>query len=275
MAEDHAQHVVEVVGDASRQPADRFHLLGLDELSLQLLALRCGPPTLGDVHVGAQHAQRSPTSVALHDPPGRLDPAPFPGGRPLAELDPVLGNFPGEVPEVLGHHGLAIVGMHPLEPGIGRLPERRRIVAHHCRVAGAYVRFTRLDVVVEDPLVRRFEGPPQPLLTLSQCRVGLLAARLADPSVGGKPALGNHRHTGENAVGQSDCAEYEDQSGNGRERPHEGEDTQQDGHHTAHDEDPPVPRPECEHPASICSFARRVAIHGRPLIDLRAAVPTA
>ena len=33
------QHVVEVVSDAAGQPADRFHLVGLAELILQLLAL--------------------------------------------------------------------------------------------------------------------------------------------------------------------------------------------------------------------------------------------
>ena len=35
MAEDDAQHVVEVVGHAARQPTDRFHLLGLLELGFQ------------------------------------------------------------------------------------------------------------------------------------------------------------------------------------------------------------------------------------------------
>ena len=35
MPEDHAEHVVEVVGDAARQPADGFHLPGLLKLGLQ------------------------------------------------------------------------------------------------------------------------------------------------------------------------------------------------------------------------------------------------
>ena len=38
-AEDHGQQVVEVVGDAAGQPADRLHLLGLAQLLLQLQAL--------------------------------------------------------------------------------------------------------------------------------------------------------------------------------------------------------------------------------------------
>ncbi len=49
VAEDHRQHVVEVVGHAAGQPAHRFHLLGLAQLRLQLLPLRLGPLALGDV----------------------------------------------------------------------------------------------------------------------------------------------------------------------------------------------------------------------------------
>jgi hypothetical protein len=39
-ASDHGQQVVEVVGDAARELADRLHLLGLGELGLGLLQLR-------------------------------------------------------------------------------------------------------------------------------------------------------------------------------------------------------------------------------------------
>ena len=35
----HRQHVVEVVGDAAREPADRLHLLGVEQLLLEELAL--------------------------------------------------------------------------------------------------------------------------------------------------------------------------------------------------------------------------------------------
>ena len=43
------QHVVEVVGDATRQPPDRFDLLGLEELRLKPLTLVIGLSFLGDV----------------------------------------------------------------------------------------------------------------------------------------------------------------------------------------------------------------------------------
>ena len=37
-AHDHAQHVIEIVGDAAGELAERFHLLRLPELALDLLA---------------------------------------------------------------------------------------------------------------------------------------------------------------------------------------------------------------------------------------------
>ena len=49
MAKDHAQHVVEVVGDPSGQTAYGFHLLGLGQLALQLPPLLFGPLPIGDV----------------------------------------------------------------------------------------------------------------------------------------------------------------------------------------------------------------------------------
>ena len=52
VADDHREHVVEVVGEAAGELADGFHLLGLGEGGL-------GAPLLGDVHgvhIAAQHA---------------------------------------------------------------------------------------------------------------------------------------------------------------------------------------------------------------------------
>ena len=40
IALDDGEKVVEVVGDTARQPADRFHLLGLQEPLFQVAALR-------------------------------------------------------------------------------------------------------------------------------------------------------------------------------------------------------------------------------------------
>ncbi len=55
--------VVEVVRDAARQSADRLHLLRLRQLGLEVLALRIGVLPRGDVHVRAQHSQRSAALV--------------------------------------------------------------------------------------------------------------------------------------------------------------------------------------------------------------------
>ena len=49
VAQNHAQHVVEVVGDPSGQTAYGFHLLGLSQLALQLPPLLFGPLPIGDV----------------------------------------------------------------------------------------------------------------------------------------------------------------------------------------------------------------------------------
>ena len=59
MPEDHPQHVVEIVGHAARQPAHRFHLLGLQQLRLEriLFFLRpLAPLALGDVLKGHHRA---------------------------------------------------------------------------------------------------------------------------------------------------------------------------------------------------------------------------
>ena len=60
VAEDRAQQIVEVVGDAAGQPAHRFHLLGLAELLLRLperflgrAHQLLGRPALGHVALGA------------------------------------------------------------------------------------------------------------------------------------------------------------------------------------------------------------------------------
>ena len=51
MAEDHAQHVVEIVGDPARQTSHGFHLLGLVQPLLQLLLLQFGLLAFGNVCV--------------------------------------------------------------------------------------------------------------------------------------------------------------------------------------------------------------------------------
>ena len=57
VAEDHAQHVVEVMGHAAGQPPDRFHLLGLEQLRLQFLPLLLGPLAFGNIAGDPQDAR--------------------------------------------------------------------------------------------------------------------------------------------------------------------------------------------------------------------------
>ena len=56
VAGDRRQRIVEIVGDAARQPPNRFHLLRLPELILE-------HPPLGEVLHGADHSQRPPLRV--------------------------------------------------------------------------------------------------------------------------------------------------------------------------------------------------------------------
>ncbi len=49
MSDDHAEHVVEIMGHAAGQPAHGFHFLGLDQLTFQLFSLCFGPVSLRDV----------------------------------------------------------------------------------------------------------------------------------------------------------------------------------------------------------------------------------
>jgi hypothetical protein len=54
IALDGGEHVVEVVGDATGQPADRLHLLRLGELGLEAGLLRGRPSALRDVDAHAE-----------------------------------------------------------------------------------------------------------------------------------------------------------------------------------------------------------------------------
>ena len=58
-AEDHGEDVVEVMGHAAGEATHRVHLLGLEELALEVLAL-------GDVDDRANHAARDASFVAGH-----------------------------------------------------------------------------------------------------------------------------------------------------------------------------------------------------------------
>src|SRR6185369_12092569 len=49
VAIDHGEQIVEVVGDATGEPADGFHLLGLAELVITLAKDRLGAAAFGDV----------------------------------------------------------------------------------------------------------------------------------------------------------------------------------------------------------------------------------
>ena len=63
VAEDRAQQIVEVVGDAAGQPAHRFHLLRLAELLLRLPERFLGADPPAHVHIHGHEAYRAPGRV--------------------------------------------------------------------------------------------------------------------------------------------------------------------------------------------------------------------
>ena len=60
-----AEHVVEVVRDPARQAAEALHLLGLEELQADAIAIRFGLFERADVLAEHRHAQG--LAVVLHD----------------------------------------------------------------------------------------------------------------------------------------------------------------------------------------------------------------
>jgi hypothetical protein len=161
-------------------PTDSI-LLGVEQLRRQSRTLLLGLLALRDVGVGAEHPQRPPRFVVLHDLPEREDPLPIAGLRPLAELDPVLGCLPGDVRAVRPGDGLAVVRVQAFDPPRVRLLELLRGVAEHPGVLRGDDGFAGLDIEVVEALLRRREGEPQPFLALPQGPLGPLS--LGDPAL--------------------------------------------------------------------------------------------
>src|SRR5262249_34395299 len=87
-ADDH-QQIVEVVGNAARQLAERFHLLRLRQLLLRALERCLGLPSLGDVARDVHEAGKGARLVA-----DRLDHGARPEWAPVAPHAPALdGTF--------------------------------------------------------------------------------------------------------------------------------------------------------------------------------------
>ena len=110
---DRRQEVVEVVGDPSGQATHRLHLLGLEELLLELLAL-------GHVQEEAEDLpaplRRGHQGLLVLDPPVlpvRMPETIVPGGAPLL-LQPLHG----------GVQHLPVLGVDPIQPQLGSVDER-------------------------------------------------------------------------------------------------------------------------------------------------------
>src|SRR5207253_2915546 len=110
IAHDDGEQVVEVVGDAARELADGFHLLGLAVLFFELLAFGdIGPRTYGFERFTGGVAQQA-------------DLAADPAKAAISVLKTILMGGESFVDEILmrrGDDGWDIVGMNVLHPSVG------------------------------------------------------------------------------------------------------------------------------------------------------------
>ena len=118
MADDDAQHVVEIMGDAAGQPAHGFHLLRLDQLHLQFL------PFLFRPFAGADLVEQDRDLARCH----------------LEGMDlESPGNTAVGIADMLGLPGFAISGRPAITLGDVRVAQLREgILADHADIVGCY-----------------------------------------------------------------------------------------------------------------------------------------
>ena len=177
VAEDGRQQVVEVVGDAAGEAADALHLLGLQELRFEPLAL-------GDVLHHAEHADRLAAIVGVGLPlrghPPRLVVRRVRVGDGVVadhpELDVERQALGDGVPHRVVEAG-AVLGMDQLEEDL----EAQRLAAlHHVEDAGGVAGPAHgvvLQVQVPGADLAAVERHAEALLAVAQGLLGLLARR--------------------------------------------------------------------------------------------------
>ena len=153
------------------------HWERLEELLEEVGALfgdPLGRSQLGDVGMGADHAQRAPLGVDLDQLAAREDAAVVAALRAQAHLDRVaLAFFSPALDGAL--HGAAVIGVDELLKGGVALRELIRFVAEHRVVAGAVNLPAALDVPVQEAVVGRFQGEREALFALGERPLGLFA----------------------------------------------------------------------------------------------------
>ena len=159
-AGDHRQDVVEVVGDAAGQLADRFHLLGLAELGFRGLLFR-----------------QVPADEEM--PPHRLRPVSHPGQRHrVPVLVEVAGLEIAHLPAAPRQphfvaRAVEIVGMDEFDRGV---PDHfRGLIAQDGHRAGADLDEGSLGVGYQDQVLRGLEDAPPLLDLLAQRPLGAFA----------------------------------------------------------------------------------------------------
>ena len=170
MADDHTQHVVEVVRHSSRQPADGFHFLRLEQLSLELRLFRFRPLALRNV----PKIPYSTELVAVAD-----DWAGEPFEDPAVLKADLVEALAGTVVEV-ANQGEETVRIFQLFQDEGQRPfviplvdEIRGNPPHGGELGVGRSHFPIL-VHDQNPVGRGVEGGPQHVFTLAQGRCRLL-----------------------------------------------------------------------------------------------------
>jgi len=171
VSHDHAEHVVEVVRHASRQPPDRLHLLRLEQLRLKGFLLRFRPLAFGDVAARHHESVRLARGVG-DDPAGGLQPDPAAVGLAVAILH-FRRNAHGERGGVDGLNGGEVVRVNPLEGRVAN--ERGGLESQHGPERRADIPIPRVAIRLGDEVGHALGDATEALLARQQRLLGLLA----------------------------------------------------------------------------------------------------
>jgi hypothetical protein len=97
IADQSGQDVVQIVGDSGGEGADGFHLLRIPKLVFQLFSFPFDQLPLGDVHVGAGHADRRAVLAPLDHLAAVHDPYPVPVFVTHPQFALIDGTLAGEM----------------------------------------------------------------------------------------------------------------------------------------------------------------------------------
>jgi len=118
VAEDHPEHIVEIVGYASRQLTDRFHFLGLLQLGLEPGIFLLGPLAFGDILDHRNKIFRQVARCSTNHRDGEIDPDYRAVLSDIPFFHAVGIDFAGQDAADVGHIEFEVVGMGDILEGL-------------------------------------------------------------------------------------------------------------------------------------------------------------